>query len=42
MPWLNLGDLLRELLQRRIDPEDIGVYVPEPGPKDEKTDVEEE
>ena len=38
MPWVNLGDFLRDLLRRRINPEEVGVYVPEA--RDEATDNE--
>jgi hypothetical protein len=35
MPWVNLGKLLRKLFESRIDPEDVGVYIPEVAPFDE-------
>ena len=42
MPWMNLGRFLSDLLHRRIDPEDVGVYVPEPDSEDEDVKLEEE
>ena len=40
MPWINVAELLRQLLNRGIDPEDAAVYNPDSGPED--TDDEED
>lgn len=42
MPWRNLGEVLRDLLRRRVDPEEVGVYVPEDDPDDEDDPEDEE
>ena len=39
MPWVNLGEFLKDLLRRRINPEEVGVYVPEASA--EETDSQE-
>jgi len=36
MPWINLGELLKKLFKQRIDPEEVGVYVPEADLAEEK------
>ena len=32
MPWINLAELLRQLLSRGVDPEDAAVYHPDAEP----------
>ena len=42
MPWRNLGELLKELFRHHIDPEEIGVYVPESDQEDEVDDSDQD